>query len=186
MKGGRLILLVMLIFSFVSVSAQNQRQRRVEVKGTIVEEGTGVPVEQATVRLLSLKDSTLVGGVASGRNGNFSLKNMPAGNYLLHVSFIGFEPLYQPLQITGATDPVDLGTLKLNDGAMLLDDAVVMGKAPEVIVRNDTIEYNADSYKVTEGSMLEDLLKKMPGVEIDDEGNVTVNGKSVQKMLVDG
>lgn len=186
MKGGRFLLFVMLIFLHVSVSAQNQRQRRVEVKGTIVEEETNVPVEQATVRLLSLRDSTLVGGAASERNGNFSLKNVSAGNYLLHISFIGFEPLYRSLQITGGTDPVNLGTLKLADGAMLLGDALVMGKAPEVIVRNDTIEYNADSYKVTEGSMLEDLLQKMPGVEIDDEGNVTVNGKSITKMLVDG
>jgi len=186
MKAGRFLLLVMLIFSSVSVLAQSQRQRRVEVKGTIVEEGTNIPVEQATVRLLNVKDSTLINGVASEKNGNFSLKNVPSGNYLLHVSFIGFDPLYQPLQITGGTNPVNVGKLELSDGAVLLGDAVVVGKAPEVIVRNDTIEYNADSYKVTEGSMLEDLLKKMPGVEIDDEGNVTVNGKSVKKMLVDG
>nr|WP_277464453.1 TonB-dependent receptor [Parabacteroides sp. PF5-6] len=156
------------------------------MKGTIVEEGTNTPVEQATVRLLNVKDSTLINGVASEKNGNFTLKNVPSGNYLLHVSFIGFDPLYQPLQITGNTNPVNVGKLELSDGAVLLGDAVVMGKAPEVIVRNDTIEYNADSYKVTEGSMLEDLLKKMPGVEIDEEGNVTVNGKSVKKMLVDG
>lgn len=186
MKAGRFLLLLMLIFSSVSVLAQSQRQRRVEVKGTIVEEGTNIPVEQATVRLLNVKDSTLINGVASEKNGNFSLKNVPTGNYLLHVSFIGFDPLYQPLQITGGTNPVNVGKLELSDGAVLLSDAVVVGKAPEVIVRNDTIEYNADSYKVTEGSMLEDLLKKMPGVEIDDEGNVTVNGKSVKKMLVDG
>jgi len=184
MKAGRSLLMLMLIISSVSVHAQ--RQKRVEVKGTIVEEGTNEPVEQATVRLLSVKDSTLIGGVASEKNGSFTLKNVQAGNYLLHISFIGFDPLYQPLQITGNTTPINLGKLELSDGAILLGEAVVTGKAPEVIVRNDTIEYNADSYKVTEGSMLEDLLKKMPGVEIDEEGKVTVNGKEVKKMLIDG
>lgn len=67
-----------------------------------------------------------------------------------------------------------------------MGEAVVIGKAPEVTVRNDTVEYNADSYKVTEGSVLEDLLKKMPGVEVDSEGKITVNGKEVKKVMVDG
>lgn len=184
MKVGRFLLLLMLIISSVSVYAQ--RQKSVEIKGTVVEEGTSIPVEQATIRLLSVKDSTLIDGAASEKNGSFTLKNVRAGDYLLHVSFIGFDPLYQPLKITGNTNPVNVGKLELGDGAILLDEAVVVGKAPEVIVKNDTIEYNADSYKVTEGSMLEDLLKKMPGVEIDEDGKVTVNGKEVKKMLVDG
>ena len=92
------------------------------------------------------------------------------------MSFVGFDPRYQPLRVTGKTNPVKLGKLALTDGAIQLGEAVVIGKAPEVTVRNDTMEYNADSYKTTEGSMLEDLLKKMPGVEVDSEGKITVNG----------
>ena len=79
-----------------------------------------------------------------------------------------------------------MGKLALTDGAIQLGEAVVIGKAPEVTVRNDTMEYNADSYKTTEGSMLEDLLKKMPGVEVDSEGKITVNGKEIKKVLIDG
>jgi hypothetical protein len=158
----------------------------VEVKGSVLEEATGLPVEQATVRLLNVADSTLAGGVATGRNGSFSVRNVPAGTYLLAVSFIGFEPFYQPLQITGRTATVDVGEVLLGAGAIELGEAVVIGKAAEVVVRNDTIEYNADSYKVTEGSVLEDLLKKMPGVEVSSEGSITVNGKQVKKIMVDG
>ena len=88
----------------------------------------------------------MVGGVASSRNGNFTLKGIKAGSYLLHVSFVGFDPLYQPIRITGKTNPVKLGKLALSDGAIQLGEAVVIGKAPEVVVRNDTVEYNADSY----------------------------------------
>jgi hypothetical protein len=99
---------------------------------------------------------------------------------------VGFESYYQPLQITGRTNPVNVGEIELSDGAFELGEAVVMGKAPEVVVRNDTIEYNADSYKVTEGSVLEDLLKKMPGVEVSSDGTITINGKQIKKIMVDG
>ena len=113
------------------------------------------------------------------------LKNIKNGSYLLHVSFVGFDPLYQPLRVTGKTNPVKLGKLALTDGAIQLGEAVVIGKAPEVTVRNDTMEYNADSYKTTEGSMLEDLLKKMPGVEVDSEGR-SRQRERVKKVLIDG
>ena len=148
--------------------------------------GSDTPIEQATVRLLNVKDSAMVRGVVSARNGSFTLKNVKKGSYLLHITFIGYDPLYQPLQITGKKNPVNVGKLELSDGAIELGEAVVIGKAPEVTVRNDTVEYNADSYKVTEGSVLEDLLKKMPGVEVDSEGKITVNGKEVKKVMVDG
>jgi hypothetical protein len=173
----------------VSMSAQRGSQARrtsVEVKGIVLEEGNKAPVEQATIRLLNVADSTLINGVVSDRRGGFSIKNVGSGTYLLSITFVGFEPYYQPLQITGRTNPVDVGEIELSDSAVELGEAVVMGKAPEVIVRNDTIEYNADSYKVTEGSVLEDLLKKMPGVEVSSEGTITVNGKQIKKIMVDG
>ena len=183
MKLGRYLLWLFFILFSSPAFAQ---QGGVDITGTVVEEGNNEPIEQATVRLLSAKDSTMVGGVASSRNGNFTLKGIKAGSYLLHVSFVGFDPLYQPIRITGKTNPVKLGKLALSDGAIQLGEAVVIGKAPEVVVRNDTVEYNADSYKTTEGAVLEDLLKKMPGVEVDSEGKITVNGKEVKKVLIDG
>jgi hypothetical protein len=186
MKTGRFLLLLMLSFVTASFSVHAQRERRVNVTGKVVEQGTNTPVEQATVRLLSVKDSTFINGVASGLKGEFTLKNVPPGTYLLHISFIGFDPLFQPVSLTGRTNPVDVGDMELSEGGIRLDAAVVTGKAPEVVMRNDTVEYNADSYKVAEGSMLEDLLKKMPGVEIDSEGKITVNGKEIKKVMVDG
>ena len=182
MKSGRYFFILFLILLIMPAYAQ----KGVDITGTVIEEGTNEPIEQATVRLLSVKDSSMIGGVATSRNGSFMLKNIKNGSYLLHVSFVGFDPLYQPLRVTGKTNPVKLGKLALTDGAIQLGEAVVIGKAPEVTVRNDTMEYNADSYKTTEGSMLEDLLKKMPGVEVDSEGKITVNGKEIKKVLIDG
>lgn len=183
MKSGKcLLMLLMILFSPMAFAQQSG----VNVTGSVVEQGSDTPIEQATVRLLNVKDSAMVRGVVSVRNGSFTLKNVKKGSYLLHITFIGYDPLYQPLQITGKKNPVNVGKLELSDGAIELGEAVVIGKAPEVTVRNDTVEYNADSYKVTEGSVLEDLLKKMPGVEVDSEGKITVNGKEVKKVMVDG
>lgn len=183
MKSGKcLLMLLMILFSPMAFAQQSG----VNVTGSVVEQGSDTSIEQATVRLLNVKDSAMVRGVVSARNGSFTLKNVKKGSYLLHITFIGYDPLYQPLQITGKKNPVNVGKLELSDGAIELGEAVVIGKAPEVTVRNDTVEYNADSYKVTEGSVLEDLLKKMPGVEVDSEGKITVNGKEVKKVMVDG
>ena len=183
MKSGKcLLMLLMILFSPMAFAQQSG----VNVTGSVVEQGSDTPIEQATVRLLNVKDSAMVRGVVSARNGSFTLKNVKKGSYLLHITFIGYDPLYQPLQITGKKNPVNVGKLELSDGAIELGEAVVIGKAPEVTVRNDTVEYNADSYKVAEGSVLEDLLKKMPGVEVDSEGKITVNGKEVKKVMVDG
>lgn len=183
MKSGKCLLMLLMILLSPIAFAQ---QSGVNVTGSVVEQGSDTPIEQATVRLLNVKDSAMVRGVVSTRNGSFTLKNVKKGSYLLHITFIGYDPLYQPLQITGKKNPVNVGKLELSDGAIELGEAVVIGKAPEVTVRNDTVEYNADSYKVTEGSVLEDLLKKMPGVEVDSEGKITVNGKEVKKVMVDG
>lgn len=182
MKSGRYFFILIFILCGLSCFAQ---QAKVNITGTVVEETTNEPIELATVRLLNVKDSSMVGGVTTSHTGSFILKNIKTGNYLLNVTFVGFNPLFKPVRVTGKTNPLKLGRLTLNEGIELAE-AVVIGKAPEVIVRNDTMEYNADSYKVAEGSMLEDLLKKMPGVEVDSEGKVTVNGKEIKKVLIDG
>ena len=183
MGRGKYLLIMFLVILVLPLAAQ-QNTGGVDITGTVVEKANGEPVEQATVRLLSAKDSTMVTGVASSEGGNFALKGVKAGKYVLHISFVGFESLYLPVTVGKA--PVKLGKLELNDGAIQLGEAVVVGKAPEMSVRNDTVEYNADSYKTTEGAVLEDLLKKMPVVEVYCDGKITVNGKEIKKVLIDG
>lgn len=162
------------------------QQRGVDIIGKVVEKASRLPIEQASVRLLSVKDSSMVRGMASNTDGSFALKNVRSGSYILNITYIGFEPIYRNISVDGKKNPLGVGTLEMDDSGVHLATAVITGKAPEVVVRNDTTEYNADSFKVTEGSMLEDLLKKMPGVEVDNDGNVTVNGKSISKIMVDG
>ena len=180
-----LVLIGISLFTSLSLPAKAQHNK-VEIKGTVVEKTSNDPIEAATIRLLSERDSSLKSGVASGSNGSFSLKNITPGNYLLHVSFIGYEHVYQPLKITGRSETVNVGKIEMDENSILLGEAVVTAKAVEITVKEDTVEYNADSYKVAEGSMLEDLIKKMPGAEVSSDGKITINGKEIKKILVDG
>ena len=177
---------VILLLVMLGQSVAFAQQKGVDVTGKVLEKQTQQGIEQAAVRLLNAKDSSMVGGVATDKNGAFILRNITKGTYILNITYMGFEPYYQNLLITGKSNPVKLGNIDLDDSGVVLAAAVVTGKAAEVVVRNDTTEYNADSFKVAEGSMLEDLLKKMPGVEVDSEGKVTVNGKEIKKIMVDG
>lgn len=179
----RMMMRMIWMVCWIAACPMFAQQRGVEIIGKVQEEATKIAIEQASVRLLSPKDSSMWGGVATKQDGSFRLVNVPDGKYILNISYIGYEPLYRDIQVKG--EPVRLGTLMLQEGIQLAT-AVITGKAPEIVVRNDTTEYNADSFKMAEGSVLEDLLKKMPGVEVDSEGNVTVNGKEIKKIMVDG
>ncbi len=182
----RLILSAICFLSMAVSSATAQQQSKTEIRGTLIEKDSREALQGATIRLLAAKDSTLKSGTSSSAKGYFSMKNISPGAYILHVSYIGFEPVYKSLKVNGSSQTLNLGSIEVSENSVMLDEAVVTAKAIEVIVRDDTVEYNADSYKVTEGSMLEDLLKKMPGVEVDSDGNISVNGKQIQKVLVDG
>lgn len=160
--------------------------QRAGISGRIIEKTTGEPIEQATVRLLNPQDSTFLRGTASNKDGDFTFTRIRPGEYLLNVTFVGFNSLYKAIQVTGEEPTLSVGNLAMSDANILLDEATVIGQAPEMTIRNDTIEYNAESFKVAEGSALEDLLKKMPGVEVDTEGNITVNGEQITKIMVDG
>ncbi|MDR0421859.1 MAG: outer membrane beta-barrel protein [Proteiniphilum sp.] len=166
-------------------SFTGQAQTNGSVSGRVTDKESGEPVTMASVRLLKLNDSSFVAGKASGEKGLFTV---PVGNgdYIVHISFIGYHDMFRDVRVTSSAPHVRLGDIALESDNILLSEAVVTAKAPEIAVKGDTLEYNADSYKVTESAVVEDLLKKMPGVEIGDDGKITVNGKEIRKILVDG
>ena len=182
MKKIYFLVITILLCSF-GLTAQSQITRG--ITGRILLENTNEPVPQANIRVLRQSDSTFVTGKASDMDGKFSIP-VNNGSYIVHVSFIGFHDLYKNVSVSSSTPMANLGDLVMSADNILLSETVVTAKAPEIVVKGDTLEYNADSYKVTESAVVEDLLKKMPGVEIDSEGNITVNGKSISKILVDG
>src|SRR5690554_1548612 len=182
MKKIYFLVITILLCSF-GLTAQSQITRG--ITGRILLENTNEPVPQANIRVLRQSDSTFVTGKASEMDGKFSIP-VNNGSYIVHVSFIGFHDLYKNVSVSSSTPMANLGDLVMSADNILLSETVVTAKAPEIVVKGDTLEYNADSYKVTESAVVEDLLKKMPGVEIDTEGNITVNGRAITKILVDG
>lgn len=171
------------LLSVFALSAQSDVSR--SITGELFSESTQEPIPQANIRVLQKSDSTFITGKASDLDGRFSIP-VRNGSYILQISFIGYTDLFEDVVVSSSTPVVNLGRLTLSVDNILLSETVVTAKAAEIVVKGDTLEYNADSYKVTESAVLEDLLKKMPGVEIDTEGNITVNGRSITKILVDG
>lgn len=179
-----IVFLITLFISPFSLWAQNIKES--VLTGTIVDAKSGEPLEQATVRLLSLPDSALIKGTVSEPNGSFSLQVRKQGKSLLTVTFIGYDAYNKTLMLPVDGGRMSLGKIQLAENELVLGEAVVEGKAPEVVVKEDTVEYNAGSYKLPPNSMVEDLIKKLPGVEIDSDGKITAAGKEVSKILVDG
>lgn len=152
------------------------------LSGIIVDNTTKEKIEYGSIRVLSAKDSTYVAGGSTNKNGQFSISLKPA-KYIVRVSYLGYQDHVADITIVKNTS---MGTIAMLEDAVMLNEAVVETKAIEIMVKGDTVEYNADSYKVQESAVVEDLLKKMPGVEIDADGKITINGKEIKKIMVDG
>lgn len=155
------------------------------IKGKIIEETTKLPMESVTVYLSVAKDSSLVDYTITDKNGNFSLAVKKASQPLfLKVSMVGFEDY--KLNMAELLKAKDFGVITLKEQAKMLNEVVVKTEAPPVRIKKDTLEFNAASFKVRPDANVETLLKQLPGVEIDAEGKITVNGKEVNQILVNG
>lgn len=174
---------VLLLTTTLSAFSQT---KNITVAGRVIEDDTKEPAVQATVQLLSLPDSAFAAGIATTAQGYFTLPKVQAGKYVLKVSYIGFQPTVLPLQLSAQNPNKNVGTLALKTDAVMLAEAVITAEAPQVQVVEDTLMYNSSAYRTPEGAMLEELVKKLPGAEIDDDGNVKINGKDLKKIMVDG
>lgn len=171
----KVLLLLILALSVTNVMAYS-------IKGKILDENSE-PMMQASVRVLK-PDSSLVKGVLTGENGTFVLSGLKSGNYIVETSFVGYDNQCRDVRI--AKTDVNLDPIIMQAGALMLREAEVVGVRTPVKVMQDTVEYNADAYRTQPNAVVEDLLKRLPGVEVDSEGKITANGKSVSKILVDG
>ncbi|MGL4992581.1 MAG: outer membrane beta-barrel protein [Bacteroidales bacterium] len=177
----KILTILTLLLVTISVKAEG-----FTIIGRVVIDQPSTPLEHATVRLLKASDSTFVVGTVTATKGEFTLKSQSPGLYLLQTSYIGYQSDYRPLTITKDSKRVDLGVINLKESSVEITETIVKGKLPEVVVKQDTIEFHADSYGVAEGSVVEELIRKLPGVELTAEGKIMVEGKEITKLLVDG
>ena len=158
---------------------------KVIVSGRVLDGVDKLPVIQAGVQILSVKDSVVVAGNVTDLDGKFSLSARP-GKYLLKISYIGYKTDFRNLVLDRNRLRTNVGEIPLEVDAVMLDEAVVVAEAPEVIAKADTLVYNSSAYRVPEGSALEELVKKLPGAEVDESGKITINGKEITKIMIDG
>lgn len=160
-----------------------------DVTGKVRNADNAEPLEMATVRLFapvngSWQDSVMVTGVQTAADGSYVLQHVANGRYHVVVSSVGYQEKSVAVRVADAD--VEMKAIRLKEDVTALAEVEVAGKAAEMVVKDDTLEYNTAAYQVAENATVEELLKKMNGVEVDKEGNVTVNGETIKAIRIDG
>ena len=176
-------LLLLLLFCATAQMATAQTL----LKGKVVDSENGEALLRSTVLVMTPDTARMVTGGTTANDGSFNLKNVKDGTYLLKISYVGYHNFYRTINVKSAENKgtMAIGTVMLVPNTVELKQAVVTAQMKEVEVKEDTLIFNADAFKVPEGSVLEELIKKLPGVTIED-GVIKVNGKTVKKILVGG
>ena len=173
--------ILMLLLLLVSIASFAQERL---VSGALIDRDTKDPVEQVTVQLLKT-DSTYVTGAISNEKGLFHLNAPENGKYLLKITSVGYKPTVKRVVIEQDKN-LALGNVVIGADAIMLKGAVVTAMAQKVTLKEDTFVYNSAAYRTPEGSVVEELVKRLPGAEVSDDGTIKINGKEVKKILVDG
>lgn len=175
----RLIAFASLLFVCYGAMAQNR-----VVSGTIYDKETKEPLMQTTVQLLKT-DSSYVAGAASAEDGSFKITVPEDGKYILRMTNIGYSNVYRNITMAEGKD-VALGKINMATDAVMLKEVVAKGMAQKLVVKEDTFIYNAAAYRTPEGSVVEELVKRLPGAQVGEDGKITINGKQVTRIKVDG
>ena len=155
-----------------------------KISGTLIDRDTKEPVIQVTVQLLKM-DSTFVTGAVSNENGEFSVQAPENGKYLLKLSSVGYITSIKRIEMSQDHN-LAMGQVVMGSDAVMLKGATVTGQAMKVVLREDTFVYNSAAYVTPEGSVVEELVKRLPGAQVGDDGKITINGKEVKKVKVGG
>ncbi len=165
---------------FAHAFAQNNAG---SIKGVLRDSAVHKTLKQATISLLH-SDSSIVRQAISGNDGSFAITNIPAGKYILKLSFTGYENRFSNFTIDSSNTALNAGTIYMYQSAHELQDVVV--QTSPISIKKDTFEYNANAFATKPNATAEDLLQKLPGVDVDNNGNVKAQGETVQRVLVNG
>ena len=186
MKVKRFIGLILLSAAGVSgVSAQNISNHN--ISGTVYDADMDEPLPIAAVQVLALPDSTMAKGVVTDDNGKFTVSSLKNGDYVIRVSYIGYRDSDTRLSLTGRSERnVTVPRIKLETDSKMLAETTISADVPKVQAIKDTIVFNSAAYRLSETATIQELIKKLPGVDMDADGNITVNGKAVTQILING
>ena len=173
-----------LLFAFISFGVQAQK---FEISGKLLDSITRETLEGATVFTETLKDSTLISYTITDAKGDFNVSGKSSKQKInLLISFVGYAPIKKVILLPKDEDPITLKPIEMLQKVESLSDVLIEGRVPPIRIKQDTLEYNAGSFRTKEGATIEDLLRELPGVEVDENGGIKVNGVEVNKILVGG
>jgi uncharacterized membrane protein YgcG len=167
-------------------TAWSQAKQSGTIKGILTDKTSKEALPSATIALLHAKDSTVAATALTSIKGAFEITGLADGNYRLFISFMGFQPYTKNITINPDNKLVTLDTVALPRTGVNLNEVEIIREVPPIVVKKDTLEFNAGSFKTRENAVVEDLLKKLPGVQVDKDGKITAQGETVTKVLVDG
>lgn len=174
-----------LLFIFSIPFFTKAQQTPATVRGTVFDTVSKKGLAYATVSVVNAKDSTLVTFTRADSIGKFRIANLGKGKYLLSASYVGYLPVWKNLDITKEGQEMNLGNIEMQDVQSAGNVTVTARRAP-VTINNDTVEFNTENFKTQPNAAAEDLLKKLPGVTVDNDGTVRVNGQRINRVLVNG
>ncbi len=174
-------ILLGLLLAVMALPTMAQERR---ISGTLIDSESKEAVMQAAVQLLNT-DTVFVTGTVSNESGKFSFKAPKNGKYFLKISSVGYVTSLKTVVIAEDKN-LEMGSVKMQTDAVLLNEVTSTAQALKVVVVEDTFVYNSAAYRTPEGSVVEELIKRLPGAEVDDAGNIKINGKDVKKIKVDG
>ncbi len=178
------LIVCLLLLSLSPVFAQKVTPAG-EISGAVVDSASRKPLRMASVSLLHARDSAYVTATTTGGDGDFHFRKVTPGSYRLLVTFMGYKNISLPVTVNRDA-PANLGTLLMTEQGTQLNEVVIRQEAAPVTIRQDTVEFNAGSFKTQPNAQVEELLRKLPGVEVGRDGSIKANGQAVNKVLVDG
>lgn len=185
----RLFLALIMLFLTCSIPVVAQSEL---LTGRVMDVQSRQPMEKATLQLYKVQvkqsgkaDTTFVAGALSDERGRFSFTRVGSGSYVLKVSFLGYEKLMKSFSKSGSQS-LALGDLQMKSETVEINEAVITANLPKMVIKDDTVVYNADAFRVPEGSVIESLVEMLPGAKVDDNGSVSINGRNVRRFKMDG
>lgn len=179
----RVLLTVVAVIAILTIARAQQKH---EITGRLTDFSNKEPLPNAAVALLEVKDSAITATVVADAKGFFTIKGTKPGHYLLVVSYMGYQQLNHNIHVQDTSRLIALGTLTLKRKGLTLNEVEIVDVKPPITIKEDTVEYNAGSFKTRENALLEELLKKLPGIQVEKDGTIKANGETVKKVLVDG
>lgn len=182
----KVLISILLSISCATMAQSDSLLAQVSIHGVVTDKENNETLPYAHVLLYTLPDSTFITGASCDENGEFIVENVEPKEYLIKASYIGYIDTEKIIKLDGLHQNTKIKPLRLAPDKTMLEEVKILAAATPLLVKEDTLVYNPEAFRVKDGAMIEDLVKKLPGADLSSDGKLVINGKEIKKILVDG